>query len=191
MSFAMFATAAKSRLPEGANWNSHPKAMKRTNISFVLISLVLTATANGANSDGNLEKLEGSWIANFHSASIFPRTKASFPNNFLTGNVGAMWKFEHDGTLTVFLPCDINERFRKGNVAIGAWELDAENNLHLRARMLTESQTSIEIDGQIEFDSYPSKEFGAGTMTIHSSNRMYYFGRYEENDWTCIKPPSD
>lgn len=166
----------------------HTKIMKKINICFALISLVLVTTASRAKGDGMPDKMVGSWLSNFFPASIAPGTTASFPHHFLTGDVGVAWKFEHDGTLLAFLPCDVNERFRKGNLALGSWSLDRENNLRIRLRPLDESKTPLEIDGKIEFDSYPSKESGAGTMAVYTSNGKLHWGRYDENAWNCAPP---
>jgi len=164
--------------------------MNRIKNSCALVMLMLTALpCSAAEADISVEtvikKLEGNWLAKFIPALFSRGIKVPFQEFFLDGTIGAVWRFEQDGKLVVYLPCDINQRFRKGDIALGDWKLDAGKTLRLRAQLLIESKDIIEIEGPLEFDSYPSKQSGEGTMTVSSSQRSMQFGRYDGKMWFC------
>lgn len=43
----------------------------------------------------------------------------------------------------------------------------------------------MEMQGALEFDLYPSKESGDGTMSLHESSGSRQFGRYNSQLYTC------
>ena len=132
------------------------------------------------------KKLVGDWQVGFHPRLFSPGAKVSFREYFLTGQVGPVWRFKSDGTATAFIPCNINERFKKGDIASGTWQLLEEGKiLSLRAHSLVGPNSPMEMRGALEFDMYPSKDIGDGTMSLHESSGSREFGRYDSQIFTC------
>lgn len=109
-----------------------------------------SAFADTSIKDGK-KKLVGEWQVGFHPRMFSPGAKVSFRQYFLTGQVGPVWRFNDDGTATAFIPCDISEKFRKGDIANGTWQLLEEGKiLSLRAHSLVRPNSPMEMRGALE-----------------------------------------
>lgn len=144
-----------------------------------------SAFADTSIKDGK-KKLVGEWQVGFHPRMFSPGAKVLFRQYFLTGQVGPVWRFNDDGTATAFIPCDISEKFRKGDIANGTWQLLEEGKiLSLRAHSLVRPNSPMEMRGALEVDMYPSNETGDGTMSLHDSSGSRQFCRYDSQLYTC------
>lgn len=162
------------------------KSKTKFGCSLVTLVTLISFPSASADTTSSLDvakqNLLGEWQVGYRPGSFVGGAKTPLRKLFLTGNVGPIWRFDDDGSTTAFVPCDINEVFRKGVVARGTWALlDGGTTLEVKAQMTVATKEPLELKGPLVFELVGANAMKPTSMTF--GNRP--FGRYNDQVFIC------